>query len=365
MNTANLITLADVRSVVKRWVDNGTCNESVLDSRISEAEARLWDKSDWRLSKKRIRIRCQNQSFPLPIEVAKIIKVDIDGNPANVFDAPYEFMDSGPGDMDAWRAHSGAKDVVDIGEFPTQFEIPAKLVWDPAKEDSMGGSIGPGFTLIAYSPYAEDADLNITIRGINATADEIHTTQGGVWLPGEVVPINRWSGGQEGSVVGHFDDYRHSVSLFRDIFRVYKPVTKGPVSLFAVDLATNTVFLLSKMVPAATIPSYRRYRITNRVTDKNGLAATHVLALVKLRHIPAQNPTDVMAIQNMAAIKNMIKAINFENQDNLSQAQAYEMNAIRLLADQKQDEDTPAGMMTIIDFNAQLAGRGMNHGGYI
>lgn len=363
MNTANLITLAEVRDVVKRWVDNGTCNTSRIDAVISEAEQRLWAKADWRLSRKRVRVRCQNQTFPLPLEVEKILKVDLDGSPAHVFDPAYEFMDSGPGDLDLRSLNSGYKDLVDLGEFPTQFEIPIVLTQED-DEDCTEGTVNDGFKLFAFSPYVEDCEKYVTIRGLSKTSDEIFSDQSGSFLPGEKIPINRWTAGVEGQMTGVLADYQSTTNLFSQVTRVYKEATKGPVSLFAFDSDTNYIYLLSKMIPSATVPSYRRYRITNRLVDEYGHDVTHILAWVKLRHMPAVNATDIVAIQNMAALKNMVIAIKFENENNLAQAQAYEVNAFRLLADQKLDEDSVGGTMSILDYDSQLVGRRLNRGYY-
>jgi hypothetical protein len=71
---------------------------------------------------------------------------------------------------------------------------------------------------------------------------------------------------------------------------------------------------------------------------------------------------DVLGIQNMAALKNMVIAVSLENKLQLGAAQPYEANAIRLLQEQKNNQETMTGMPAIIDVETQLSAGGFNRG---
>jgi hypothetical protein len=63
-----------------------------------------------------------------------------------------------------------------------------------------------------------------------------------------------------------------------------------------------------------------------------------VAALVKLRHIPIKVDTDLVLIDNLAALKLIIQSGDYADQGNLQASQAYELDAIRLLNRQLSDD---------------------------
>lgn len=353
--TGNLLTLADAYSAVKKYVDNGSCDTTAVYDTIAEAEQRLWNRlsdSAPRLALRRMRVRIQNRCLSLPWEVEKVMWVDIDGVPAHVFGPVYEFLSTGPGDIDIrGPSSSGYKQLVDMGEYPTQFDIPIVLTCSSTSSQICDATPGPAYHVAAFSPYSEDVPTEITLRGLDSNSDEIYTTQDDVWTPGEVITVNRWSGGVEGTIVGQWSDITMTTNEFKQITQVTKSVTKGPVCLYAIDPDTNYMYLLSKMVPNTTIPMYRRYKILNQACTED---CAYILALVKMRFRKATDTTDVLSIQNMSALKNMVRAISVENKGDLTTALGFENNAYRLLLEEKQTRENSGGMPVIIDFERQL-----------
>ena len=375
--TGNLITLADARLACRRFVDEGSCSNDAIDVRLAEAEQRLWPKAEMRLSTKRVKIRVQNQCFPLPWEVEKILHVDIDGAPSHIFNNAYEFLQSGPGDLDYITAGSGYRNLVQEGEFPTQFDIPIVLTTPDVvlgvNTQCCDGTTGAGYQLVAFATQVDDCldGVQLTVRGLGQKGDEVMTTVGGAWSPGERFGINRWADGIEGQVAGQWADLHLSASYFTQITQVYKPVTKGPVCLYAVDTVTNKMYFLVKMVPAATTPSYVRYRVTNMacpvppvtgdtLTDVAQHDCACILAIVKVRYMRATRADDVMAVQNLSALKLGCIGINAENRGDFNASRAAESEALRLLLEEKQNAESASGLPQILDVEASLQVR--NHG---
>ena len=338
----NLYTLADARSALKQYVDNGSCDETRIDTRLDEAMRRLFNKKDIPHALHRLRVKLQNCCFPLPYFADTIVGFSIDGTPARVFGQAYEFLSSGPGDTLYPAAYGVMNNLIDLGEFPTQFDI-------PVADDNTAGRVEDQYRLIAFSTANEDRDKSITIRGYDKLLGEIEwisSTSG----PGETLKINHWSGGTEGLVSGALTGQHHSTRYFRQISQVYKPETKGYVSLYAFNPSTNYMYFLAKMHPKETTPHYRRYRVTN--CDS---CAHCILALVRLRYIKPTAAEDILPVQNLDAIKFMLMALKEEDSRAASAADVLEQKAVSLLKEQQDHQQVSAGGPAIIDVERRLS----------
>ncbi len=349
----NLITLADARTFLKPFVDNGSCSIPLIDSRIAEIEERLWQEADWRMSMRRLRVLARNNVVVLPHNVLRVCAVNVDGTPASLASQAYEFSSAGPGDLDF--ANNATINLVDQGEFPTQFDVPVTRVSDTAWSD--------GLYLIAFSKENDDSALSLTAYGHGSLGDEIRTGSD----PGETVKINRWAHGVEGNIL-NLANLPRSASKFLSVSRIIKPVTKGAVTLYAYNPTTSEMFLLSKMEPEITIPSYRRYRLTGvdaPYTDSTGVIqkpCVSLLLLVKMGWERATRPADVLFIQSLTALKLMAKAITAENDGQAQKALDLETLAIRNLQKQSQDRDQQVTLPVIWDVNIDTSLRSVNHG---
>lgn len=358
--TGNLNTLAEGRAAVKAHVDGGgSCNNVLIDARIAEAEERLWPKLDQRNAVRRMRIRVSNRTFPLPLEVEAILKVDIDGAPAQIFGPSFEYLASGIGDRDYYESASCMKNLLDMGEFPVMFDIPIKAVNATADETLCEAVVDPGFNLIAFSNYVDDAEKFVTVRGHDRKGDEIHTTIDSVWSPGETIQINRWHKGVEGSIQGAWSQLHTSSNLFTSVSAVSKMVTTGPVTLYAVNTTTHELFLLSKMIPEATVPSYRRYRILNQACTDD---CAFILALVKVRFRKATRADDVLSIQNLSALRLMVQALGLETAGDIPGAHQIETKAYAILLDESANRNAGTGPRVVLDYDFRFSPGACNRG---
>jgi hypothetical protein len=133
-----------------------------------------------------------------------------------------------------------------------------------------------------------------------------------------------------------------TVEDFYDIDAVFKPITKGYVTLLAYDPLTFQTYFLSKYRPDETAPRYRRYRITNRFSG----TGSSILCLCKLAHVPLYEDDDIMLVQNMDAMVDMADALETRS-ISLSASKEYEMLALGELAAEKRDKTAPNQFVTV------------------
>jgi hypothetical protein len=324
-----LITLAEARALVARFVENGTCNATTIDARINEALSRITDMQDWECLRKLMRITVHGRAIGLPANVEKILWADVDGTPARVFGQPYQFLSSGPGDLD-YRQHTTIfKDLVDAGDgWPTLYDIPRNL------------------PLVAMSTASQDVGKQLQVRGV---VDDVETTQ--------LVPVVQWKQGIEGQLQGTIPGIVVNSPAMCSVSRVIKPTTHAPVSLFAVDPVSSEFFYLAKYSPLETVPQFRRYNLTN-ASDGNDYC---ILALARLRFVPLSDGDDVLPIDNPTALKLMIMAIREENAGNFQGSVSYEAKARLAMQSRESATTVSGGAPTIInvDYRTSL-GRYLN-----
>jgi len=353
-----LYTLSQAREKVKAHVDGGSCITAKIDEYINDALERLMESERWDSLQVMTRITTCNACFPLPYNVSGVIGASIDGTPANIFNRAYQFMHAGPGDLDLRTRSSSFRDLADMGEYATMFDIPH------AYENTVSGAtstveLPDGLKLCAFCTDAADEGSSFKVMGYKASGEIVRDGS----VDGEEIMVARWSGGVDGSVPmvisdSVWDGIRLSTNLFGNVTQVVKAETQGYVSLYAVDTDTDRMFFLGKYHPRQTIPQFRRYRITNK---EAGVSATTVLALLKLRYVPLVEATDVLPIESMQAVKLMVMSISEENKQNLQGSVALAQLAVNLLSKKEESKQMNMGYPAIIDSDYRTSlGRHMN-----
>lgn len=367
-----LTTLKQARIELAPFIDNGTCDVELQRQRINEALEALTDTADFECMKAIMRLRVfPGKIFSLPFEVEKLIMASVDGKPVSVNGPAYQFISSGPGDLDFRNTNTIFKDLVDLGEHPTAASIPQKL-------DSLDGSVidtcGVGMRVIAFSTDPADEGSEMQIEG--TTGDGLDAQVGASLLAqGEMIRINAWDGpegfmtrnivsGQDGiNVNSWLGDYAHhsSKNYFKDITEIVKPETHGYVSLFAVWNSASNNFpimaFLGKYHPRQTIPRFRWYGITS----ENGCCPSAVLGLVKLKCVPLVDDTDVLPIDSPRALKLMVQSISYENAGDIALAQQYRLAAVQAMASRDRSRSEQTNATHFINFQTRTAvGRTIN-----
>jgi len=344
--SANFFTLQDARDFVKRFVEAGTCNTTLIDDRINEACRRLIVKADLPYTTRQIRMRTDNGCFPLPREVEKVIWVNFDNYAGRVFNQHYEFLSSGPGEVNGHRPGSGIKDLVDMGLYPVMFDMPS--IETLTGECCTDRTLGEGLNIIAVSDNAADTALSVTLYGTNRLQMD---------MPSEDIRINQWSGGVEGQldIGGGWNDsvIHSSTQLYRELRAWKKPVTAGYVSLYVVEKSSHKMWFLAKAHPHDTRPMWRRYKITNRNCGAEDCSC--LLMLVKLKWVKMTHADDILCVQNLDALKQMVIALREENAGKLNDAVMYETNAERLLNAQIKEHEVAGGTPVLVDWERSLS----------
>jgi len=336
-----LFTLADARANLGKYVDSGSCKTEVVDRRIQEALERLMDMDDWDCTRRLVRVQVCGHHFTLPQNVEKILWADVDGTPVRVFGQPYQFIASGPGDLD-YSYRGILSSILDKGDhWPTQFDIPESYTLDDVEHTVTG------LRLFARSIDAADAGKQVTVFGTGPSGEEIK----------EDVVVEQWYSGAEGVLAGGVSGA--TTAEFKAVTRVVKPATTGYISLSAHDAESGHMTFLAKTTPAAGIPTFRRYSVVNHRDGQYN----SVLALVKLRAVVPGDSEAVLPIDSMQALKLMIMSIREENAGNLQVALGFEAQAKRVMDDRQKGSTMTRGTSIIMDFDFDMSlGRTMNTG---
>ena len=121
---------------------------------------------------------------------------------------------------------------------------------------------------------------------------------------------------------------------------VIKPITKGPVNVFAVSLVDPTVSAqIATYEPTETNPSYKRYKLGASEY------VSRVNCLCKRRYVPLVDVADgdsTIVPSNEGALKLTLMALQYEDKNDMERAEEYFNKAIQLLnAELKEDTGDP------------------------
>lgn len=122
---------------------------------------------------------------------------------------------------------------------------------------------------------------------------------------------------------------------------IQKDVTYGDVILKSVDNDTGEETFLARYTPQQTNPVFRRYYLqagcpwpTDLSPACNPCGSRQVTAFAKLEYRPVSQPTDLLLISNIPALKAKCEGIRYSEMDNptaLQMAAAKHAGAVRLL----------------------------------
>jgi hypothetical protein len=303
------ITLGYARTVLANFADSGYCPEDdrVRDC-INNAVQRLMTEAPADASTCRMRFCVTNGCITLPREVEQLIKFNACAYPVTIQNRWYEFLEGGPGSLEF--SSSGALIPVDMGDgfrVHTDIIIPRQILATCDVNEDVDGDVS-----------------TILIRGNDENGKEV-IVDGEL---GESIELD--------NVVP-----KYSTKKFSTITSVVKPQTNGYVYLSAYDPDdTTSRYDIATYHPYEELPSYRRYFITGGSTS-----TTTVIALARLRWLPALDDSDTLLVQNIPALQGMMQAMNQYNAGEIQKGQQFEAMAIRYYL--KQIERKNMGTMHI------------------
>lgn len=352
----NLITLEEMVKAVGRYVENGAgaCNPALVGDRISDACERLIVKADSVATTWKCRIRVDRSCFPLPREMESIIGVNIDNAAAHVNPQMFEFMDAGPGEIKSWSG-TGMKDLEDAGVFCTMYDLP-HIEYPATDAASVADTAfdADGLRIMAFSTSPADQGKFVSVAGLDKYNAPVSSSEMS-FEPMEQIPIIRWTDGVEGALSARIADLPKSAKAYRSLTAWAKAKTASHVSLYAVDPATERMWFLAKAHPDDTRPVWRRYNIRNQ-----SCCGSNILVYGKAAAVRLTRPTDVLPVQNRAAVALMVQALEFEAKQQLKSAMEYEATAIRVLLESKADHDNRGMVANVIDMNLYCSNAATN-----
>lgn len=172
----------------------------------------------------------------------------------------------------------------------------------PVSNNIVGGTAN---TIRVYRRSTDDDDKTIAFFGIGANG----------YPYSEVITIGLGPGD-----IGYVD----STGTFQRIDQVVKQPSIAMVDCYQVNPA-GTVFNLSHYRGGETSPSYR---VSEVHSPQFNLPFS---VLIKLKHVDVAEESDVVIIENKAALKLMIQSINSEEGGDVQVAEAHSIRAIHEL----------------------------------
>lgn len=112
---------------------------------------------------------------------------------------------------------------------------------------------------------------------------------------------------------------------------VQKPVTFGPVSLYAVSVATGVSTLCAIYDPGDTSPGFRRYRLGGPVSVGQPIPFTTVHAMSKRRFVPVVSGSDEVIPGNIPAIELGMHGRRYDLASDEKTATAFWKDAFEIL----------------------------------
>lgn len=279
-----------------------------VGDQINDAVMALSGLSGWEFLRRIVRISSATPLLTLPQGVAGLVRVCVNGEPASLHGTDYQFLHSGPGDLEGFMSRGfrlvPGTDVADLGFSPVMIEPP-----------------GPVF-LAAVSYHGDRPQAPVTVSGLSPSGDRI-TAKLDVEVGEEGVPPDYgWFHNNSGSpflVINsvvldeHADDY---------------------ISLFGMN-SSGAIVRFGRYHPSVKVPTFRRYRIK---TSRPG--PYDILAEVRIDPLPMVNDEDVVPIPSLEPIKlMMLYDVNLAMNE-MQTAQQYLQQAVQWLQQMQVADNT-------------------------
>lgn len=203
-----------------------------------------------------------------------------------------------------------------------------------------------------YPTSSTDVGKKILIQGLDANGIPIRTLDSGVWVDGEYLTLA--------------SPFVTSSNLFKNpgMTGVQKPLTNNRITVVSVSPIDASETDIAVWAPYDLNPSYRRTylknlaRICNSNPNNNGcgdcrdkgdgclpadLECSNIVleAIVRLGLVPALADTDWLFIQNLDALKHMMKCIQKEDKNQYQESERETQLALRALRNELEVFDPP------------------------
>lgn len=258
-----------------------------------------------------LQLPCSDNYLTLPPQYARLINIAVCRTGLPIFNNFYEVLEAGIGVQSpcAGRWGCGIQAAFERTNVPTAIDLPASNQY-----------------LRVYITDARDVNKRILFLDARDSAGNgIYSTDIGNQINGFPLVFAQ--------------PFTTSAFIVTSFTAIQKDVTYGDVVLKAVDATTGVETFLARYTPQQTNPVFRRYYLQAGCPWTTDVSSTtpptrQVTAMAKLEYHPVSEPTDLLLISNMPALKAKCEGIRFSEMDNptaLQMAAAKHAGAIRLL----------------------------------
>jgi len=312
-----LITVAQAKASRLQQVAASCPNSSEFLSLLNEATERLMNRGDWPGTVIPIRVCSYAGCVVFPRWVGEVRKLNVCGQPVSVTNFWWSFFDDA--DRHTWETWCGPECRMTLqGQTPVFQDI-----------------LGEGRLVRAYPLVSQDVGKTVTIFGTDNNGQPLRTLNAD----------NTWS---DGVVITLAMPFGTTSTYIRKIDRVLiESGTQGRVMLFGYNVSGDVLETVATYEPGEVNPSFTRYKLH---VQRCGTSATDcgtlksLVALIKLRFIPAVTDNDLVLIENIPALKLMIQSIKREEAGDEQGARMKEKSAIRELNLQMWNRDQESGI---------------------
>ena len=281
-----------------------------VGDQINNAIAALAGLNGWEFLRRLVRMFSATPVFTLPQGVAGLVRVCVNGTPASLHGTDYQFLHSGPGDLDSFIGHGfslvPSREVADMGWSPLMYPVavPSVLLATAAHVDS--GRPQKPVTVTGYLPNGERATRQYDV------------VQG---LP-DVAPA-------------YEDFYANRDTQFASVESVVLDEDADDyIALWGLG-PDNGVSLLGHYHPSVRVPRFRQYRIK---TSRPG--PFDILAEVRIDPLPLVNDDDVVPLPSLEPIRLMMLYEHQVAMNELQSAQQYMQQAVQWLQQMQVADNT-------------------------
>lgn len=295
------ITVADARTLLAVYVSPEDTNSTKFLNYLNQVRERIINSGKWRGTTFNVVFDTSRDYITLPREAEALLGIHVSNRPYTIQSRWYEYLQGGPGKLDNPDATTSIRDtgfLVDMGDNFC------------ALEDITADEITLIEPLLFKCVNEDDSDLGLTvnIQGLDMNGQTVYDSDGRLGIN---VPLSSTA-----QVVGYFSK----------VTNIQMPVTFGTKQLL---IGEGTPRVLSTYAPAETNPQYRRYRLA--ATDKT------VIGACKMRYLPLVGETEPVIPNNIGALKMGLLALNYEDVNDMTTAEAFWGKCFTLLDDQMRE----------------------------
>lgn len=321
-------TLAQAKaSTIPQAVGLAACDPRFLNL-LNEAQERLADMGKWWGTYKRLRICITDGCITWPQEVVTVDAVNACHVGVPIRNEWFEFQDDVRAPATGCDSNGNREGACEERQL-----LDRGLVYQYRDFTALS-------TVRLYPSLAADVGKRVLLQGNDANGIPIRTLDSvsGTYVNGEYVTLAL--------------PFAESVSEFAvpGLTGVQKPLTQGQVTATSVAVTTGTETQIAIWGPSVQNPEYRRTYLTNwprlcadGTCQPQGDGCTPADAscsnvtaesIVRLKFIPAVVDSDWLFIENLEALKHMMRAIQKEDANLVAESEAYRTMAVRALRNQ-------------------------------